>query len=129
MKGINVEVRSIKVSSFSPNKEEISFVVAFNDGKDKEITKNAKLDKGESVAVQIIKDIRKVEGSLHAEFDGRAVLDSYMSIAIKNEGAVIEKMGKFIGSVFEKVSMIHSMKVADGYMALINKVNSMRLDF
>jgi hypothetical protein len=129
MKAINVDLKGIKVASFSPSKEEVSFSISFNDGKDKEITKNVRLDMTEDVALQIIRDIRKVENSLHAEFDGKAVLDDYINIVIKDEDKVTEKLKHFISKVFEKIKVIKSQKIAEGYMSLINQVNSMNLDF
>jgi hypothetical protein len=129
MKAISVGLKRIKVSSFSPAKKDVSFVVSFNDGKDKEITVNAGIDRGENVAVQIIRDIRKVENSLNAEFDGKALLDSYVSIAINDEEKVTSKLAAFISKVFEKVQVIRNQKTAEGYTQLISQVNSMRMDF
>lgn len=129
MKGINVELRGVMVSSFSPSKDEVSFLVSFNDGKDKEITKNVKIESTDDIALQIIKDIRRVENSLHAEFDGKSVLDDYINIVIKDEDKVTEKLKHFVSKVFEKIKVIKSQKTADGYMSLINQVNSMKIDF
>jgi hypothetical protein len=129
MQVINVELRRIKVASFSPSKEDVSFIINFSDGKDKEITKTLKTVKGDEAALEVIKDIRGVETRLNAEFDGKAVLDSYINIIIKDEDKVNEKLAAFFSKVFEKVKVIRNQKSADGYMALINSVNSMRLDF
>ncbi len=129
MQIINVELKSIKVSSFSPARQDVNFVVSFNDGKDKEITKTTELKKGSDVALEIIRDLRRVENSLNAEFDGRAVLDSYINIMIKDEDKVTEMIAAFISKVFEKVKIIKNQTVADGYVSLINNVNCMRLDF
>lgn len=129
MKAISVELKSIKVSSFSPAKKDVSFVVSFNDGKDKEIAKNAEIGRGENVAVQIIRDIRRVESSLNAEFDGRALLDSYVSIAINDEEKVTSKLAAFVAKVFDKVQVIRNQKTAEGYTQLISQVNSMRMEF
>ena len=129
MQKISVEIKSVKVSSFSPARQDVSFAVSFNDGKDKEITKTIPIKKGGEAAVDIIRDIRKVEGSLSAEFDGRSVLGNYTSITIKNEDKVMEKIGLFISNVFEKVKVIKNQTVADGYVSLINRVNSMKVEF
>ena len=129
MKAINVEIKGIRVSSFSPGKKEVSFLIEFNDGKDKEITKNVRLDDESEVHINMIKDIRKVENSLHAEFDGKSVLEDYIRIIIKDEEKVTEKMKHFVTKVFEKVNVIKNQTVADGYMGLINQVNSMRIEF
>jgi len=129
MQVINVEVRSIKVASFSPARQDVSFLVIFNDGKDKEITKNLELKKGDEAALEIIRDLRKVENSLNAEFDGKAVLDGYTNIMISDEDKVTEKLAMFISKVFEKVKVIKNQTIADGYVALINNVNSMKMEF
>ena len=42
---------------------------------------------------------------------------------------VTEKLTMVLKKVFEKVNVIKNQSVADGYMQLINQVNSMRLDF
>ena len=129
MKVINVEVRRIKVASFSPARQDVSFLVSFNDGKDKEITKTFRIKDSKDAALEIIRDLRKVENSLNAEFDGKAVLDNYINIKIKDEDKITEKIAMFASKVFEKVKLIKNQTVADGYIALINKVNSMMMDF
>jgi len=129
MKAVNVMLKSIKVSSFSPSRKNVSFVVSFNDGKDKEITKTAELDKGDAIALQIIKDIRKVESSLNAEFDGKMLFDSYVSIKIDNEDNVTSKLAAFISKVFDKIQVIRNQKTAEGYTHLIAEVNSMKMEF
>ena len=129
MKIINVELKSIKVASFSPSKQEVSFVISFNDGKEKEITKTAKVEKGDSAALQVIRDIRRIENSLNAEFDGKALLDDYINIVIMDEEKITEKMKQFISKVFEKIHVIKNQRVADGYISLINSVNSMGTEF
>jgi len=128
MKIINVELKSIKVASFSPAKQDVSFVVSFYDGKEKEITKTIGLEKGSDAALGIIRDIRRVENSLNAEFDGKALLDNYINIVIKDEDKVTERLAAFISKVFEKVKLIKSQTVADGYMSLISRVNGMRME-
>ncbi len=128
MKIINVELKSIKVASFSPSKQEVSFVISFNDGKEKEITKTAKVEKGDSAALQVIRDIRRIENSLNAEFDGKALLDDYINIIIKDEAKVTGRIAAFISKVFEKIKVIKNQKVAEGYVNLINSVNSMKDD-
>lgn len=131
MRKIDVELKGIKVMSFSPSKKEVSFVIMFNDGKEKEVTKTIPVGagKGSDAALEVIKDIRKVETRLNAEFDGKAVLDSYINIVIKNEDDVTEKLGFFMSKVFEKVRTIQNQSVADGYMNLISQVNSMKIEF
>lgn len=129
MKIINVDVHGIKVSSFSPARQDVSFAVSFNDGKEKEITKTMEVKPAADAVIDIIKDIRKVENSLSAEFDGKALLDSYTNIKISNEDKITEKMTTFISKVFDKVNVIKNQTVADGYISLINRVNSMRLEF
>ncbi len=129
MKKINVELREIKVASFSPSRQEVSFVILFNDGKEKEITKTSEIIKGSDAALEVIKAIRKVETRLNAEFDGKVVLDNYTNIIIKNEEKITEKLTFFLSKVFEKIRMIQNQQVADGYMNLINQVNSMKQEF
>ena len=129
MKTINVDVRRIKVSSFSPAKQSVSLVISFNDGKEKEITKTMAVKPASDAVIDIIKDIRGVENSLNAEFDGKAVLDNYTNIKIKNEDKVTEKMTAFVSKVFDKVNLIKNQKVAEGYVSLINTVNSMKIEF
>ncbi len=129
MKKINVEIREIKVSSFSPARDEISFAITFNDGKEKEITRALAVAKGEDAAVQVIRDIRRMESTLNAEFDGKMILDNYSSIIIKDEAAALEKMKFFFSKVFEKAKVVKNQRTSDGYMKLVSDVSSMKLAF
>lgn len=129
MKIINVEFKGIKVASFSPARQDVRFAIAFDDGKAKEVTKTIGLKKGSDAALDIIRDIRRVENSLNAEFDGKTLLDSYVNIIITDEEKITERLTVFLSKVFEKVKLIKSQTVADGYIGLINRVNSMKLEF
>ena len=129
MKKINVEIKGINVASFSPSKEDVSFIILFNDGKDKEIIKSMGIEKGEDAALDVIRAIRKVENSLHAEFDGKAVLDNYISIIINDEDKMVDKMTFFFSKVFEKIKIIKNKTDAEGYISLVNEVNSMKVEF
>lgn len=129
MRKVEVEIKAIKVYSFSPGKKEVSFLIRFNDGKDKEINKDASLEDEKDLSVEIIKGIRKFENSLHTEFDGKSILSDYISVAIKDEEKVTEKIKHFVSKVFEKVHVIKNQKNAEGYMNLISQVNNMRLEF
>jgi len=129
MKNINVEIKSIKVSSFSANKGEVIVAVSFNDGKDKEINKTFKVGDGQDAAVQVMRDIRKVETSLNSNFDGRELFENHANIMIKNEENIMKSAAVFLAKVFEKVKALGNKKVADGYMQLVNEVNTMKVEF
>lgn len=129
MKAISVELSRIKVASFSPGRKEVSLLIEFNDGKEKEITKNVSLDDEREVHIDIIKDIRNVENRLHTEFDGKSVLENYIRVIIKDEEKITEKLKHFISKVFEKIHVIKNQKVADGYIDMISQVNSMKVEF
>jgi hypothetical protein len=129
MKSINVEIKSIKVSSFSANEGEVIVAVSFNDGKDKEINKTFEISDGQDAAVQLIRDIRKVETSLNSNFDGKELFENHANIMIKNEENVMKAAAVFLAKVFEKVRALGNKKVADGYMQLVNEVNTMKVEF
>lgn len=126
---INVDVHRVKVSSFSPARQDVSFLISFNDGKEKEITKTMGVKPASDAVIEILKAIRGVENSLNVEFDGRAVLDHHTNIKINNEDQVTDKMTAFVSKVFDKISIIKKQTVAEGYMQLIANVNSMKMDF
>lgn len=126
---INVDVRRIKVSSFSPARQDVSFVISFNDGKEKEITKTMEVKPASDAVIEILRAIRGVENSLNAEFDGKAVLDHHTNIKMNNEENVTDKMTAFVSKVFDRISVIKKQTVAEGYMQLIANVNSMKLEF
>ena len=92
MKKINVELNAIKVASFSPSKEDVSIIISFNDGKEKEITTSIPFSRGEDAAMRVVKDIRRMETRLNAEFDRKMILDNYSSVIISNEEKAIEKI-------------------------------------
>ena len=131
MKEINIDVSSIKVSSFSPARQDVSFVILFNDGKEKEITKTMQVKPVGEAVLEIIKAIRGVENTIGAEFDGKSVsvLDNHTNIKISNEDKVTDKLTAFVSKVFDNINRIKNQTVADGYMQLIANVNSMKTEF
>jgi len=131
MKEINIDVRSIKVSSFSPARQDVSFVVLFNDGKEKEITKTMNVKPVSDAVLEIIKAVRGVENTIGAEFDGKSVsvLDNHTNVKITNEDKMTSKLTSFVSKVFDRITSIKKQTVAEGYMQLIANVNSMKTEF
>jgi hypothetical protein len=128
MNSVRVRLNAIKVSGFSPRRQEVQISIRFNDGKDKEIFRDICVEKSDDAAAGIINDIRQMEKRARAEFNGIS-FDNYMSIVIENEDSVIEKLKIFLSKVFEKSKIIKDYKSSDGYISLLNDINRMQMEF
>ncbi len=128
MNTVNVRLNSIKVSGFSPRKQEVQISIRFNDGKDKEIFRDVAVVKSDEAAASLLDDIKQMEKRAKAEFNG-VNFDNYASIVIEDEASVAEKLKIFLSRVFEKSKIIKDYKSSDGYISLLNDLNRLSVEF
>jgi acylphosphatase len=129
MRIVNLKLRKIRITSFSPRDGQVELEVSFDDGKLKQFHKAARIDNPASLAEEIITEIRTITKSTHQKFDGEHFLDSTVNIVFMDEEEVTKKVAKFLTRVIDKVDQVQRLKVADGYLDAIARVRSMRLEF
>ena len=129
MRIINVQLKSIKVTSFYPKEEQVEFLVAFDDGKPHQFHKTVRIQDPKSLANRMLLEIRSIEKSKNVEFNGETIFDSHVNIVIEDERAVKKKMSKFFLDVLTRVESVKKFKEAVGYMDALNRVRMMKLVF
>ena len=129
MKILNVQLKSIRVTSFYPKEEQVEFLVTFDDGKLHQFHKAVRIQDPKSLANRILLEITSMEKSKNVEFNGETILDSYVNVVIDKEKEVKKKMTKFFLDVLTRVENVSKFKEATGYMDAVNKVRMMRVEF
>lgn len=129
MKILNVQLKSIRVTSFHPKDEQVEFLVTFDDGKVHQFHKTVRIQDPKSLANRIMLEITSMEKSKNVQFDGQTILDSYVNVVIEDEESAVKKMAKFFLDVLTRVENVRSFKQATGYMDAINMVRMMKLEF
>ena len=129
MKIINVQLKSIRVTSFYPKEEQVEFLVTFDDGKPHQFHKTVRIQDPKSLANRMILEIRSIEKSKNVSFDGETIFDSHVNIVVENERGVKKKMSKFFLDVLTRVENVSKFKEASGYMEALNRVRIMSLTF
>ena len=129
MKIVNLELKKISVNKFSPKSNEVELTINFNDGSDKEIFKNVKLDNNQQAAESIINDLRKLEKKVHSDFDGENIIEDTVNIVLQEEGRLIREISDFLGKVSSSLEKIKNTEVASGYLDLIREVQGKSLEF
>ena len=90
MKIINIELKEVKVTKFYPKQAQTELEVAFDDGKIKVFHKTVGLDSSTKLAESIFDEIKAVERSSLAKFNGIRLLEGEMKLVFK-ERAKIKK--------------------------------------
>lgn len=129
MKLINVQLKSIRVTSFYPKDEQVEFLVTFDDGKVNQFHKTVRIQDPKSLANRIMLEICNMEKSKNVEFDGKTILDSYVNVVIQDEDDIKKKMTKFFLDVLTRVENVKKFTEATGYMDAINLVRMMKREF
>lgn len=129
MKIIHVELKKLKVNDLSVRDGIIFLEVFFDDAKEKEISRNTKIENPNKEAEKIIKEIRQMEININQEFDGERFLDNYVNVVIKDEDDVTEKMAGFLKRIKDKMTEVRTLKDATGFLDKINAIKLMRLEF
>ena len=128
MDAVEVTLKSVSISQFSPAHQELQLSICFYDGKDKEIFKSIAVGDAEQIAPEIIREIRQLVRRANASFDGVS-LRSYTAVIIADEDIVMQKLTTFIGQAFEKARVVKNYRKAEGYVDLVKDVNRLRIEF
>ena len=129
MNAIRLSISSIKVNKFFPRDGTVEFIVNFDDGSEKEITKSFIINEPDKDAKSLIEDIKKVAFSVFNKFDGRNVLESEIKLYFANESEINQNLSTFLRNIKTKVESVRNKKSSEGYIDMIKAVNSMKLFF
>lgn len=130
MKIISLEIKKVRIGKFFPKENKVELDIFFNDGNDKEIFKTVDASDAEGAAETILADLRKMEKSIHKNSNAReSIVESFVNIVVKNENEVIKEIARFIQKVEARMEEIKSKNVAEGYLDLIRKLKSLRVEF
>ena len=129
MKIVSLEVKEVGIGKFFPKEGKAELCIKFNDGADKEILKGVDFSKSESVAENILADLRKMEKSIHKNGNAEGyIVENFVNIVVKNEDEAIKEIAGFIQKVQAKIEEIKSKNVADGYLDIIRQLKSLKLE-
>ena len=102
--------------------------VSFHDGKERSMRFKVSHIDGEQTTAEILSRIRKYEQSLHRNLESETILDSIITITIRDYHEVYEKLYGFISRIDERIEHLKSGK-SEGYISTILTLNSMKLVF
>jgi len=129
MKIIYVEFKKIRVTDISIREGVISLEIIYANEKDKEISRETRIEDPRKEAEKIFNELKKMETSVHQEFNGEKFLDNYVNIVIKEEDAVMDKLTDFLRTAKDKITEIKSLKDSTGFIDKINALKLMKLEF
>ncbi|MFH1398605.1 MAG: hypothetical protein ABIG95_00665 [Candidatus Woesearchaeota archaeon] len=129
MKIINITLLRIRVTGFFPREEQVEFEVSFDDGKQKQFHKTAKITDHKSIVNRIFLEIKTMENSAYKEFDGETLTANSLKIIFQNEKSARKALEVFFIELIGRIAMVKNIKIAEGYMDAIRCVRSMRLEF
>ncbi len=128
MKIVNLELKRISVTKFSPRENEVELFINFNDGSDKEILKSVSIGDNERAAEGIVNDLRRMQKNIHSDFDGESIVEGMVNIVVLNEGILKNKISNFLDNVSRDLEKIKNANQAEGYLDLIRKIKGKTLE-
>jgi hypothetical protein len=125
---VNVKIKKIEVANFSlKTGPEVDFNIYFNDGKEKMMQKKFVLDNPETIAEQVINEIRQIEKKAHKS-QGDDILDVVV-IRLEDEDEIPKKLMGFFSKVKEKIGYVKGIRIAQGYLGAIESIKKLKAEF
>lgn len=127
MKCVRVTVKKIEVDKFS-TKEGVDLNIFFDDGGKKCLKYSTMLDNVDEDVKNIITKIQVYEKSQNRVLDAEDVLDSFISVLIEGEEAMMEKMRTFLGRIRDDKKRLGNYGTHAGYIESLNKMQKKTLE-
>lgn len=127
-KVVGLEFKKLCINKFITKDNSVDVTIFFNDGVDKEISKNVLLGEAKLVAEELVFDHIHMIKKMNKNFDGSEFTGN-IKVVVKQEEEIIPKLTEFFRKVKENASKVRECKSADGYLNLVAAVNRMELVF
>lgn len=129
MKTVDVAFKRMEVANFDPRQEVVEYRIIFNDGKDRGIQKNGKIEDPQQEATALIKEIREKLKALHNErsLDDDPLANIVMVRSKQDDEELLEKIARFLNSVKERIRVAKLSKLS--YADMEKKVKGMTTEF
>ena len=129
MKIISLEIKKISIGKFFPNEGKLELEISFNDGADKEVLKVVNMEDATKAAEKVLSELIMMEKNINKTEDPKRVVDNLINIVVKDEGKLIKEIARLIQQAKIKIDEIKSKNVAEGYLELIRKLKSLKVEF
>jgi len=130
MKIINIEIKKIGIGKFYPKENKVEVNINFNDGTDKNIFKIIDISNPENAADNVLKDIRKLEKSIHKNGENNgSIVDNFVNIIITDEDSVLIEISDFIQKAKSRIDEIKTKNVAEGYLDMVRELKNLKVEF
>lgn len=126
---VSIELESIEVNKVLPKDNSIEVTIFFNDGDEKEITRDVKLGDPMETAEDILRDISKIQQSINSQFSGKEIVNRNVRVLIKNKEVVKNSLRNFIEKINLDVEKIKECKDPSQLLDLVRKVQKTEIVF
>ena len=127
MKCVRVTVKKVEVEQFSL-KGGADLNIFFDDGAKKCLKYSTKLDNVNDDVKNVITKIQVYEKSQNRVLDAEDVLDSFVSVLIEDEEALMEKLRTFLGRLRDEKLRLKGYGTHSGYIESLNKMQKKALE-
>jgi hypothetical protein len=124
MKLVGVDLKKVKVDSFSVVNSSVVLELFFNDGFDKEIFRTAQVADAKKLAEDIIREIVRMEKNINVKFDGERV-SGESRVVVRDEGEKVKGLAKFLEEINAKMQRVKTKRISDGYLDLLREIKNM----
>lgn len=126
---IKLEFFEIKVTKYLPLQNSVEFCIQFDDGTKKEMYKIIQIKNPEKDTEEIIEEVKKVALNSYRRFEGGYIKEIKANFMITKETETRARLTKFVRDTGILIETIKNKKSSDGYIELIKKINSMKINF
>jgi len=130
LKIISLEIKKITIGRFFPKDNKLELEISFNDGTDKEILKVVNMEDAKKAAENVLSELIKMENQINRDEGPKKIIaGNLINIVVKDKDNLIKEITGLIQQAKIKIDEIKSKNVAEGYLELIRKLKSLKLEF
>lgn len=127
MDTVGVELKKVRVDSFSVSDESVVLELSFNDGCDKQVFKTINMGDTKEIAAAVISEIMRMESNINAKFDGE-MLAPQLRIVVNDAEEKQKKLLRFLEEVNAKMQRIKNRKSSEGYVDLLREMGNVEAE-
>lgn len=135
MKIVYLEIKKVTLGNFFPNEDKLELEISLNDGADKDILKVVDMADAKKAAENVLSGLILMEKQINTDGTSKKIINkkivdrNIINIVVKDKENSIKEIASLIRQAKAKIDEIKSKNAAEGYLELIRKLKSLKIEF
>ncbi len=126
---VDIVFNKLIVNKAIPKNNSIEISLFYNDGEEKEITRNINVEDPPKSASDIVEDIINIQKNKNKKFEQNMITQNNLKIIIDNKEQILDRLEEFLKIVNDKILSVRECKEPSKLLDLVRKINKMELEF